>query len=159
MNLLVLAKEQHICTSCSVAAAYSGMSVTAVATAQEAVVIIDGSDVDILIADLKLCESGGLNVNKAHQAGNGYYWSNRTRKDRFSSHYYSSRYIALRREMSARLVPDVIADSSEQLIHYDGPGMCGQVKRATIRSLLKPQPTKSLPTGLKAVTKPSLVQS
>ena len=62
MNLLVLAKEQHIRTSCSVTAAYSGMSVTAVATAQEATVIINGSDVDILIADLKLCESGGLNV-------------------------------------------------------------------------------------------------
>jgi hypothetical protein len=31
------------------------MSVTAVATAQEATVIINGSDVDILIADLKLC--------------------------------------------------------------------------------------------------------
>lgn len=62
MNLLVLAKEQHIRTSCSVAAAYSGMSVTAVATAREAIVIMDGSDVDILIADLKLSESGGVNV-------------------------------------------------------------------------------------------------
>lgn len=53
--------------------------------------------------------------------------------------------------MSARLVPDDIAGSSEQLIHYDGPGMCGQVKRATMRSLLKLQPTKSLPTGLKRI--------
>jgi DNA-binding NtrC family response regulator len=62
MNLLVLAKEQHIRTSCSIAAAYSGMNVTAVGTAQKAITIINASNVDILIADLKLCESNGLNL-------------------------------------------------------------------------------------------------
>jgi DNA-binding NtrC family response regulator len=64
MNLLVLAKEQHIRTSCSMAGAYSGMNVTAVATAQTAISIINTSNVDILIADLKLCKSNGLNLIK-----------------------------------------------------------------------------------------------
>ena len=67
MNLLVLAKEQHIRKSCSIAAAYSGMNVTAVATAQRAITIIDTSNVDILIADIKLCESDGLNLIKRLQ--------------------------------------------------------------------------------------------
>jgi two-component system, NtrC family, nitrogen regulation response regulator NtrX len=67
MNLLVLAKEQHIRKSCSIAAAYSGMNVTAVATAQKAISIINTSNVDILIADLKLCESDGLNLIKRLQ--------------------------------------------------------------------------------------------
>lgn len=67
MNLLVLAKEQHIRKWCSIAAAYSGMNVTAVATAQRAITIIDTSNVDILIADLKLCESDGLNLIKRLQ--------------------------------------------------------------------------------------------
>ena len=67
MNLLVLAKEQHIRTSCSIAAAYSGMNVTAVATAQKAIAIVNTSNVDILIADLKLCESDGLNLIKRLQ--------------------------------------------------------------------------------------------
>jgi two-component system, NtrC family, C4-dicarboxylate transport response regulator DctD len=67
MNLLVLSNEQHIRTSCSKAAAYSGMSVTAVATAQEAIRIIDTSYIDVLIADLKLCKSRGLNLMKQLQ--------------------------------------------------------------------------------------------
>lgn len=67
MNLLVLAKEQRIRKSCSIAAAYSGMNVTAVATEQEAMTRIDTSNVDILIADLKLCESDGLNLMKRLQ--------------------------------------------------------------------------------------------
>src|ERR1700680_4250837 len=62
MNLLVLAKEQHIRTSCSNAGAYSGMNVTAVGTPQEATIIIDTSYVDVLIADLNLCDSGGWNL-------------------------------------------------------------------------------------------------
>jgi DNA-binding NtrC family response regulator len=68
MNLLVLAKEQHVRTSCSIAAAFNGMNVTAVATAQKAITILDTSNVDILIADLKLCESDDLNLIKRLQA-------------------------------------------------------------------------------------------
>lgn len=67
MNLLVLAKEQHIRTSCSIAAANGGMNVTAVGTAQKAITIINTSNVDILIADLKLCKSDDLNLIKRLQ--------------------------------------------------------------------------------------------
>jgi CheY-like chemotaxis protein len=67
MNLLVFAREPHIRKSCSSAAANGGMSVTAVATAQEAMAIMNASSVDVLIADLKLCESEGLNIKERVQ--------------------------------------------------------------------------------------------
>jgi len=62
MNLLILDDEPHMRLLCSSVAAQSGMNVTAVATAQEALAVINTSCIDILITDLKLRESEGLNL-------------------------------------------------------------------------------------------------
>lgn len=62
MNLLVLDDEPHIRQLCSSVATQSGMNVRAVATAEEALAIIDTSCVDILITDLKLRESNGMDL-------------------------------------------------------------------------------------------------
>jgi DNA-binding NtrC family response regulator len=62
MNLLVLDDEPHIRQLCSSVATQSGMNVTTVATAQEALAIINTSSVDILITDLKLRESNGMDL-------------------------------------------------------------------------------------------------
>src|ERR1700693_2133537 len=62
MHLLVLDDEPHIRLLCSSIAAKSGMNVTAVASAQEAIRVINTSCIDILITDLKLRESSGLDL-------------------------------------------------------------------------------------------------
>jgi two-component system response regulator HydG len=62
MNLLVLDDEQHIRQLCGTIAAEIGMAVTTVATAKEALKILENSAVDILLTDLKLRESNGLDL-------------------------------------------------------------------------------------------------
>jgi DNA-binding NtrC family response regulator len=62
MNVLVVDDEQHVRQLCTDVAAQSGMKVTAVATAEEALNIFENSAIDILITDLKLRESNGLDL-------------------------------------------------------------------------------------------------
>jgi DNA-binding NtrC family response regulator len=62
LHLLVLDDEPHIRLLCSSIAAQSGMNVTAVASAQEALRVINTCCIDILITDLKLRESSGLDL-------------------------------------------------------------------------------------------------
>ena len=62
MNLLVVDDEQHIRKLCSEVGTQSGMSVTAVATAEEALDVLADSAIDIVITDLRLRESHGLDL-------------------------------------------------------------------------------------------------
>ena len=62
MNLLVVDDEQHVRQLCVDVAVQSGMKVTAVATAEEALAVLEYSIVDILITDLKLPQSSGLDL-------------------------------------------------------------------------------------------------
>ncbi len=62
MNLLVVDDEQHVRQLCADVAIQSGMKVTAVATAEEALAVLENSVVDILMTDLKLPESSGLDL-------------------------------------------------------------------------------------------------
>ncbi len=62
MNLLVVDDEQYVRQLCADVASQSGMKVTTVATAEEALNILENSAVDILMTDLKLSESSGLDL-------------------------------------------------------------------------------------------------
>jgi DNA-binding NtrC family response regulator len=62
MSLLVVDDEQHVRQLCADVASQSGMKVTTVATAEEALNILENSAVDILMTDLKLPESSGLDL-------------------------------------------------------------------------------------------------
>jgi DNA-binding NtrC family response regulator len=62
MNLLVVDDEQHIRKLCSEIATQSGMKVTAVATAEEALEVLADSDIDIVITDLILRDSNGIDL-------------------------------------------------------------------------------------------------
>jgi DNA-binding NtrC family response regulator len=62
MSLLVLDDEQHVRQLCADIAVQSGMKVTAVATAEEALNVLENTAVDILITDLKLRDSNGLDL-------------------------------------------------------------------------------------------------
>jgi DNA-binding NtrC family response regulator len=62
MNLLVVDDELHVRQLCTKVATNSGMKVTAVATAEEALDVIKNSGVDILLTDLNLRESNGLDL-------------------------------------------------------------------------------------------------
>jgi len=62
MNLLVVDDEQHVRQLCAEVATQSGMKVSAVATADEALAVIENSAVDILLTDLNLRESNGLDL-------------------------------------------------------------------------------------------------
>jgi DNA-binding NtrC family response regulator len=70
MNLLVVDDEPHIRTLCSEVGTQSGMSVTTVATAEEAIDVLAESVIDIVITDLRLRESHGFDlireINKEH---------------------------------------------------------------------------------------------
>jgi CheY-like chemotaxis protein len=56
MNLLVVGDELHVRQLCADVAGHIGMHVTTVASAEEALNILENSAVDILITDLKLQE-------------------------------------------------------------------------------------------------------
>jgi DNA-binding NtrC family response regulator len=62
IHVLVVDDEQYIRHLCTEVAVQTGMKVTAVATAEEALELLDNSAVDILITDLKLRESNGLDL-------------------------------------------------------------------------------------------------
>jgi DNA-binding NtrC family response regulator len=62
VHVLVVDDEQNIRHLCSEVAAQSGMKATAVATAAEALELLEYSAVDILITDLHLGESNGLDL-------------------------------------------------------------------------------------------------
>jgi DNA-binding NtrC family response regulator len=62
IHVLVVDDEQNIRQLCAEVAAQSGMKVTAVATAMAALDVLDNSAVDILLTDLKLRESNGLDL-------------------------------------------------------------------------------------------------
>src|SRR6202140_3417984 len=62
MNLLVVDDELHVRQLCAEVATQSGMKVSAVATADEALAVIENSAVDILLTDLNLRESNGLDL-------------------------------------------------------------------------------------------------
>jgi DNA-binding NtrC family response regulator len=68
MKLLVVDEDQCVRQLCSEVAAQRGMKVTAVATAQEAMDVLETSNIDILITGLKLPESNGLDlIDQAHR--------------------------------------------------------------------------------------------
>ena len=62
MNLLVVDDEQYVRQLCADVAVQSGMKVTTVATAEEALHVLENSAVDILVTDLQLSESSGLDL-------------------------------------------------------------------------------------------------
>src|ERR1700688_3216296 len=62
MNLLVVDDEQYVRQLCADVAVQSGMKVTTVSTAEEAISILENSAVDILMTDLKLPKSSGLDL-------------------------------------------------------------------------------------------------
>ena len=68
MNLLVVDDEQYVRQLCADVARQSGMKVTTVSTAEEAISILENSAIDILMTDLKLRESNGLDlVQQVHE--------------------------------------------------------------------------------------------
>src|ERR1700686_1863187 len=62
MNLLVVDDELHVRQLCAEVATQSGMKVSAVATADEALAFSENSAGDILLTDLNLRESNGLDL-------------------------------------------------------------------------------------------------
>jgi CheY-like chemotaxis protein len=68
MNLLVVDDQQNVRQLCADVAVQSGMKVTAVSTAEEAINILENSAVDILVTDLKLPKSGGIGSEKSSGA-------------------------------------------------------------------------------------------
>ena len=62
IHVLVVDDEQNIRQLCTEVAAQSGMKVTAVATAIAALDVLENSAIDILLTDLKLRESDGLDL-------------------------------------------------------------------------------------------------
>jgi two-component system response regulator HydG len=67
MNILIVDDEQTIRETCAVVAEQCGMKAITVATANEAFEVLEQSSVDILLTDLKLAESSGLDLlQKVH---------------------------------------------------------------------------------------------
>jgi DNA-binding NtrC family response regulator len=62
MNLLVVDDEQEVRQLCAEVAAQCGMRTLAAATAEEALEVLENSAIDILMTDLKLPESSGLDL-------------------------------------------------------------------------------------------------
>jgi len=67
MNVLIVDDEPMIRQMCAEVAEQSGLKATAVATAEEALNVLESSAIDILLTDLKLPESSGLELlSRAH---------------------------------------------------------------------------------------------
>src|ERR1700692_3032585 len=62
MNLLVGDDEQYVRQLCADVAMQSRMKVTSVSTAEEAIRVLENSAIDILMTDLKLPKSSGLDL-------------------------------------------------------------------------------------------------
>jgi DNA-binding NtrC family response regulator len=64
MNLLIVDDEQSIRETCTAVAEQCGMKATSVATAEEALEVLEHSAVDILLTDLKLPHANGVELMK-----------------------------------------------------------------------------------------------
>jgi DNA-binding response OmpR family regulator len=64
MNVLIVDDEQTVRETCAAVAAQSGMKAIAVATAEEAFEVLEHSAVDILLTDLKLPRTNGVELLK-----------------------------------------------------------------------------------------------
>ena len=64
MNLLIVDDEQSIRETCRVVAEQCGMKAAGVATAEEALEVLEHSAVDILLTDLKLPQANGVELLK-----------------------------------------------------------------------------------------------
>ncbi|HEY2459963.1 MAG TPA: sigma-54 dependent transcriptional regulator [Candidatus Acidoferrum sp.] len=64
MNILIVDDEPSIRDTCADVAAHCGMKPTTVATAEEALEVLEHSAVDILLTDLKLPQTSGLDLLK-----------------------------------------------------------------------------------------------
>jgi len=64
MNILIVDDEQTIRETCAAVAEQCGMKVTGVATAEEALEVLEHSAVDILLTDLKLPQANGVELLK-----------------------------------------------------------------------------------------------
>jgi DNA-binding NtrC family response regulator len=62
MNILIVDDEQTIRETCAVVAEQCGMKATGVATAEEALEVLEHSAVDILLTDLKLPQANGVEL-------------------------------------------------------------------------------------------------
>jgi DNA-binding NtrC family response regulator len=64
MNILIVDDEPTIREACAEVAQQSGMKATTVATAEEAVEVLENTAIDILLTDLKLPQTSGLELLK-----------------------------------------------------------------------------------------------
>src|SRR3989475_12336539 len=64
MNLLIVDDEQSIRETCATVSEQCGMNAIAVATAEEALEVLEHSAVDIVLTDLKLQQSNGVELLK-----------------------------------------------------------------------------------------------
>src|SRR6202158_855608 len=64
MNLLIVDDEQSIRETCATVSEQCGMKAVAVATAEEALEVLEHSAIDILLTDLKLQQSNGVELLK-----------------------------------------------------------------------------------------------
>jgi len=64
ISVLIVDDEQSVRDTCATVAAQSGMKVTAVATAEEALEVLEHSAADILLTDLKLPRANGVELLK-----------------------------------------------------------------------------------------------
>ena len=64
MNLLIVDDEQSIRETCATVSEQCGMKAVAVATAEEALEVLEHSAIDILLTDLKLQQTNGVELLK-----------------------------------------------------------------------------------------------
>src|SRR5437762_4963464 len=64
MNILIVDDEQSIRETCATVSEQCGMKATAVATAEEALEVLEHSAIDIVLTDLKLPRSNGVELMK-----------------------------------------------------------------------------------------------
>src|SRR5258708_24798036 len=64
MNLLIVDDEQSIRETCATVSEQCGMKAVAVATAEEALEVLEHSPIDILLTDLKLQQTNGVELLK-----------------------------------------------------------------------------------------------
>ncbi len=64
VNILIVDDEKAIRETCAAVASQSGMKAVAVATAEEALDVLEHSAVDILLTDLKLPQANGVELLK-----------------------------------------------------------------------------------------------
>src|SRR5437667_8788609 len=64
MNILIVDDEQSIREACATVSEQSGMKAIAVATAEEALEVLEHSAIDILLTDLKLQRTNGVELLK-----------------------------------------------------------------------------------------------